>query len=134
MKQEAAQELLDRKRHEPLLVAMSRVSPAKGDVSLGKSDQSAIRDGNAMRVVAKIAQHMFWPSKRPLGIDGPVMAEQYAQPGCEGTWLCQGQQVAAKLDSACMKGAAKSSDELAVKDAAEDADGQEEGVAGRDPA
>ena len=44
------------------------------------------------------------------------------------------QQVAVELDRACMKGVAKSLDELAAEDTAEHADGQEEGTPGGDPA
>ena len=39
-----------------------------------------------------------------------------------------------ELELASMEGAAKSSDELAAEDAAEHADGQEEGAPGGDPA
>ena len=129
MEQESAQELLDIQSHEPLLVAMGGVSPLEGDVALGESDQSAVGDGDAMGVGAQIAQHMFRPSEGPLGIDDPVMAEQYAQPCCEGARLSQGQKVAVELEHAAMEGAAKSGDELAAEDAAEHLDGKKEGAA-----
>ena len=84
VQQEAAQELFDRQSHEPLLVAVSGVAPAKSDVALGESNQPAVGDGDAMSVGAEIAQHMFWPAERPLGVDDPVVTEQYSQPGGEG--------------------------------------------------
>src|ERR1017187_3717267 len=87
-----------------------------------------------MGVGAQIAQHMFRPSEWPLGVDDPVMAEQYPQPCCEGTWLGHGQEVAVELEQASMEGAAKSGDELASEDTAEHADGQKEGAPGGDPA
>ena len=62
------------------------------------------------------------------------MAEQYPQPGCKGTWLGQGQEVAVELEHAAMEGAAKSGDELAAEDTAEHADGQKEGAPGGNPA
>ena len=37
MEQKTAQELFDGQSHEPLLVAVSGVSPAKGDVVIGES-------------------------------------------------------------------------------------------------
>ena len=80
VKQEAAQELLDLQSHEPLLVAMGGVSPLEGDIARGESDQPAVGDGDAMGVGAQIAQHMSRPSEGPLGVDDPVMAEQYPQP------------------------------------------------------
>ena len=76
VKQEAAQELIDGQSHEPLLVAVSGVAPAKGYVALGESNQPAVGDGDAMGVGAEIAQHMFWSAERPLGVDDPVVTEQ----------------------------------------------------------
>src|ERR1035441_7245537 len=43
MQQKSAQELIDFKSHRPLLVAVRGVSPAKGDVAVGESDQSGVR-------------------------------------------------------------------------------------------
>jgi len=37
MEQEAAQELLDIQSHEPLLVAVGRITPAEGDVAFESS-------------------------------------------------------------------------------------------------
>ena len=54
MEQESAQELLDIQSHEPLLVAMGRVSPLEGDVARGESDQPAVGDGDAVGVSAEI--------------------------------------------------------------------------------
>jgi hypothetical protein len=84
VKQEAAQELFDRQGHEPLLVAVSGVAPTEGDVAVGKSNQPAVGNGDAMSVSAEIAQHMFWPAERRFGVDNPVVTEQYPQPRGEG--------------------------------------------------
>ena len=59
MEQETAQELVDRQSHQPFLVAVRGISPAKGDVVDGKSSEPMIGDSNAMGIVAKIAQCMF---------------------------------------------------------------------------
>ena len=48
VKQEAAQELFDRQSHDPLLVAVSGVAPAKGYVALGEGNQPAVGNGNAV--------------------------------------------------------------------------------------
>jgi hypothetical protein len=55
MEQEATQELIDRQSHQPLLVAVSGISPTKGDVMLGKSNQPVVGDGDPMGIVAEIA-------------------------------------------------------------------------------
>ena len=75
MEQEAAQELFDGQSHEPLRVAVSGISPAKRDVAGGERDQPGVGDGDAMRVCAEIAQHMFRSSEGLLGVDDPVVAE-----------------------------------------------------------
>jgi hypothetical protein len=62
------------------------------------------------------------------------VAEQHPQPGGEGARLGQRQQAAVELELTSMEGVAKSGDELAAEDAAEHADGQEEGTPGGDPA
>ena len=84
VQEESAQELFDRQGHEPFLVAVSRVAPAKGYVALGESNQPAVGNGNAVGVGTEIAQHMFWPAERPFAVDDPAVAEQYPQPGGEG--------------------------------------------------
>ena len=84
VQEEAAQELFDRQSHKPLLVAVSGVSPAKGYVALGESNQPAVGNGDTMGVGAEIAQHMFWLAERPFGVDDPVVAKQDPKPSCEG--------------------------------------------------
>jgi len=84
VEKEAAKELFDRQGHEPFLVAVSGVAPAKDYVALGESNQPAVGDGDAMSISTEIAQHMFWATERPFGIDNPVVTEQYPQPGGEG--------------------------------------------------
>jgi hypothetical protein len=76
MEQEAAQELFDGQSHDPLLVTVGGVAPAKGYVALGKSDQSVVGNGDTMGVGTEIAQHMFWPAERPFAVDDPVVTEQ----------------------------------------------------------
>ena len=84
MQEEAAKELFDRQGHEPLLVAVSRVSPTESDVALGETHQPAVGDGDAMSVSAEIAQHVFWTTEGRFGVDNPVVTEQHSQPGSEG--------------------------------------------------
>ena len=134
MEQEAAKELIDWQSHEPLLVAVRGIAPSEGDVAIGEGNQPAVGDGDAMSIGAKITQHMFRSAEGPLGIDDPVVAEQYSQPCAEGVWLGKRQQAGVELELTSMEGVAKSGDELAAEDTAEHADGKEEGVPGGDPA
>ena len=78
MEQESAQELIYGQSHEPLLVAMCRIAPAESDVAIGESDEPGVGDGDAMGVCAEIAQHVFGSAEGALGVNDPVMTEQYA--------------------------------------------------------
>jgi hypothetical protein len=52
VQQEAAQELIERQSHQLVLVVVSGVAPAKGDLVIGQGDESVVGDGDAMGVVA----------------------------------------------------------------------------------
>jgi len=129
MEQESAQELIDSQSHEPFLVAVGGISPAEGDVVFGECDQPGVGDGDAMGAGAEIAQYMFRSAEGALGVNDPVVAEQYSQPCGEGARMSQRQKFAVKLKLTSMEGVAESGDELAAEDAAEHADEQEEGSA-----
>ena len=97
MEQEAAKELIDCQSHEPLLVAVGGIAPSEGDVAIGESNQPAVGNGDAMSIGAEITQHMFRSAEGRLGVDDPVVAEQYSQPCAEGVWLGKSQQAAVEL-------------------------------------
>ena len=52
MQQKAPQELIDWQRHQLLLVAMGGVAPAEGDVAVFQSNESVVRNSNAVCVSA----------------------------------------------------------------------------------
>jgi hypothetical protein len=56
VQKEAAQELVDWKAHDSLLVAVRGVSPAEADLAIGESDQPAVGDADAMGVSTEVAQ------------------------------------------------------------------------------
>ncbi len=78
MEQEAAQELIDRQSHQSLLVAVSGISPAEGDVTVGESNEPVVGDGDTMGIGTEIAQRMFRAAERSLGVDNPVDDETAA--------------------------------------------------------
>src|ERR1019366_821200 len=53
MQQKSAQELIDFKSQGLFLLAVRGVSPAKGDVAVGESDQSGVGDGDSVSVSAE---------------------------------------------------------------------------------
>jgi hypothetical protein len=59
VQQEAAQELVERESHELLFVVVSRITPAKGDLAIGKGNQAMVGDGHAMGAAAQVVQHIF---------------------------------------------------------------------------
>jgi len=83
MQEEAAQELIQGYGHQFLLIVVSRVPPAKGDVAVGQRDQSMVGDGDAMGVTAEIVEHILGAPEGWLGVDYPVFAKQRSQPGGE---------------------------------------------------
>src|SRR5690349_2000704 len=52
---------------------MSRIAPAKADLAVLQAQQTVIGDGDAVRVVAEILEHVFRSAERPLGIDNPLV-------------------------------------------------------------
>lgn len=50
MQKEATQELVYGQSHQPLLVAVSGVSPTERNVAIGESDESVVGDGDAVGV------------------------------------------------------------------------------------
>ena len=76
VEKEAVQELFDRQSHDPLLVAVGGVAPAKSYVALGESNQPAVGNGNAVSVGTEIAQRVFRSTEGRLGVDDPVVTEQ----------------------------------------------------------
>ncbi len=79
VEQKAAQELLDRKGHQALLVAVSGVSPAKGDLVVGQGDEAMVGDGDTVRVAAQVMKNMLRTPKGRFAINNPVLAEQLAE-------------------------------------------------------
>ena len=100
VQEEAAQELMDEQSHQPLLVVVSGVSPAEGDVAVGESNQPVVGDGDAVGVGAEIAQHMFRPAERRFGVDDPVVAEQEPEPGGEGARFPKREEMSVELERA----------------------------------
>ena len=90
MQQEASQELLRRERHLLFLIAVGVILPAEGNLVVLKSQETLVGDGHAMGVASEIAQHMMGTTEGWLGIDDPVLAEQWAQEGAEGLLVFEG--------------------------------------------
>jgi len=78
VEQEPTQELLAGEAHDPLAVAVGRVSPSEGDLTIRERNQSVIGDSNAVGIGAEVAEDVFRTAKRWLAVDHPILAEQHA--------------------------------------------------------
>jgi len=90
MEQETAQELVRGKGHHPLLIPVRIIFPAEGDLVLVEGHEPVVGNGHAMGVAGQIAQHMLGTTEGWLGIDDPVLAEQWAQEGAEDLLVFEG--------------------------------------------
>ena len=97
MQQEAAQELIQRYGHQFLFIVVSRVAPTKGNLAVGKRDQSMVGDSDAMGVAAEILEHIVGAAEGWFGVDDPVLSEQRSQPGSEDLGLREQSQVPGKM-------------------------------------
>ena len=84
VQEEAAQEFIDRKSQQLLLVVVSGVTPTKSDLAIHKRNQTMVGDGHAMGVAAQILEHILGATERWFRIDHPVLSEKWPQPGGEG--------------------------------------------------
>jgi len=72
MQQEATQELIDGQSQKSLLVLMSRIPPAKGNLTILESNETAIGNRHPMRVGAQVAKHLFRPAESWFAIYNPT--------------------------------------------------------------
>ncbi len=83
VEQETAQELLRSERHDSFLISVGIILPAESNPVVLESYEAVVGDGHAMGVAGEIAQHMMRPTEGWLGIDDPVLAEEWTQEGAE---------------------------------------------------
>jgi len=134
MQEEAAQELIQGYGHQFLLIVVSRVPPAKGDLAVGQRDQSMVGDGDAVGVTAEILEHILGAPEGWFRVDHPVFAKQRSQPGGEESGLRERRQIPGKVQLASLKGQLESVDELAAKHLAEHGNGEKEARVRSNPA
>ena len=63
---------------------MGIILPAESDLVMFESHEAVVGDGHAMGVAGEIAEHMMRTAEGGLGVDDPVLTEQWAQEGAKG--------------------------------------------------
>ncbi len=117
MEQEAAQELVDRKGHQALLVAMGRVSPAKGDLATLQGDEAVIGDGHPMGIATEIVENLLRAAEGWFAVDHPVLVKQLPQERGENFGLGEKFEIAVETELTLGEGTPETGNELASKDA-----------------
>src|SRR4051794_16694955 len=135
VQQEAADELAGIERHRLALVPAAVILPAEADATVLACEQTAVGDGDPMRVAPEVVENPLWPAERSLGVDDPWEAAQRLDLRAERRGIAQPGEIAAKRQVAGLEGRRKTIEEQAAVEMREDADGQEEaGTAAGDEA
>ena len=140
--QEAADELVGRKRHDLGLAVLPIVFPGEADLVVVEPDQAAVGNGHAVRVAAEVAEHLLGPGERRLGEDDPVDPGGRVEPGSEGGGVGQACERTATAEFTVGESGAQLTQEQVAEAAGQHAHRQEEArfagdparVVGRDPA
>jgi hypothetical protein len=69
---------------------MCIVLPAESNLVMLEGHEAVVGDGHAMGVTGEIAEHMMGTAERWLGVDDPVLTEQWTQEGAERFLVGQG--------------------------------------------
>jgi hypothetical protein len=134
VQQETPQELIERNGHQLLFIVVSRISPTKGDLTVGQGDQAMVGDGDTVGVTAEILEHILGAAEGWLGVDDPVFAKQRSQPGGEESGLREERQIPGKVQLAKLKSRLETGDELTAKHTPEYLNGEKEARARSNPA
>src|SRR4051795_6440307 len=120
--------------HRFALVAGAVVLPAEADAPILAREQTAVGEGDPVRVAAEIVENLPGPAERSLGIDDPFDAAQRLDVRTESGRLAQPREIAEEGQVASLKGRLETLEEEAAIKTREDADGQEEARAAGDEA
>jgi hypothetical protein len=134
VEQEAAQELLDRQGHQTLLVAVRGVSPAKGDLVAFQGDQAVIGDRHAVGIAAEVTENVFGTTEGRFAVDHPVVTEEGAEERSESLGFREKLEVPVEAELAVVEGLPERGDKLAAENPTQHLSGEEEAIAGVDPA
>ena len=83
VEEEPADKLHGVQRHELDLIAVGRVSPAKGNLAILQGHEAPIGDGNPVGVAGQVFKDLLGPAKWLLGMDHPLLVFEFAKEPIE---------------------------------------------------
>ena len=134
VEEKAPQELLHRQGQEALLVSVRGVSPAKGDLVTHQRDETMVGDGHAVSVAAEITENVLGATEGRFAVDHPVVTEEGAEESSESLRFRQKLEIPVEAELAVVEGPFESGDKLAAENTTQHLSGEEEAIAGVDPA
>lgn len=134
MEKKAADELQRLEDHGGLLVSLSVVFPAKGDTAVVEREQPLVGDGDPVGVAGEVLEHLLGAAEGRLGVDHPVFGVEVFSPAFPAGAWSQGLELAMEGEFSLVESLLEVAEELASKEATQDADGEKEVGAGDDPA
>ena len=133
MHEETADELDGVNRQGFLRIAVSRIPPSECDVPTFTTHESAIGDGDSVRVASEILQNLFWPAEWAFGINDPSFLFQSLIEEIESCRTAETGKSADQSEFLLAVRACERSQELVPKPGAKYADRKEEALAAMDP-
>ncbi|MFZ3264285.1 MAG: hypothetical protein WA172_09820, partial [Terriglobales bacterium] len=91
-------------------------------------------DGDTVGVTAEIVEHILGAAEGWLGVDHPVFAKQWPQPGGEEFWMGERREFSGQVQLTAFEGRLQAGDELAAKHAPQYGDGEGEAWVRSNPA
>lgn len=126
MQQEATQELIDGQSQKSFLVLMSRIPPAKGNLAILESNETAIGNRHPMRVGAEVAKHLFRSAESWFAIDHPTRNIELADKASKKLGLRHATEQTVELKLAGDMSLQDGFDEFAAEDLTENPYWEEE--------
>ena len=101
---------------------------------LGRTEESAIGDGDAMGVAGQVFEDLLGTPEGRFGVNSPFGATQLGPQVGPGDWAGEGLEVSVQAEFSLPSSVVEESEKAAAEEAAQDAHRQEEARAAVDPA
>ena len=113
VKEKAADELPGVENHGGLLVPVSVVLPAKGDVAVVDGEEALVGDGDAVGVASEVLEHWQGAAVGRLGVDDPVFRAEFFLPAFPVGGSSQRFELTMEAEFSLLEGLLQIAEELA---------------------